>query len=269
MVSVFFQSLSHFPFHKIHAMRFRGGIARQSGLENLNIQQRLRNITSDSFFLLTFCIFFNTTISNGKKHHTFLLNWSCLITFLHTPLTALCLVISICPPPSLLILKYSAHYSLSHYYQCLGGRMTMTEVMCENVESWNLLSSIAELSVCEEMLLFLHLAKKFIPSRHNMCVVWDMYTKAHRGVCIIFTDTAINFNFENTVFLFLFQLQWKRRGRRKVNQSFPLTEMSFRLWLLWKMFLSFSDTIGMIYSIVMTHSPSCAIISQLYLLLLW
>lgn len=76
--------------------------------------------------------------------------------------------------------------------------------------------------------------------------------KAHIGVRIIFTDTAITFNFENTVFLFLFQLQWERRGRRKVNQSFPLTERSFRLWLLWEMFLSFSDTIAMIYSIVMT-----------------
>lgn len=199
------------------------------------------------------------------KKHTILLNWWCLITFFYTPLATLCLAISICPPSSLLILKYSLYGSLSRYYQCL----TMTKVTCGNVESWNLLSSIAELGICEETLQFLHLEEKFISSGQNICVVWDMYTKVYIAVWIIFTDIAISFHFENTVFLFLFQLQWKRRGRRKVNQSFPLTETSFRLWLLWEMFLSLGDPIAMIYSIVMTHSPSCATISQLYLLLLW
>lgn len=47
----------------------------------------------------------------------------------------------------------------------------MTEVTCENVESWNMLSSIPELGVCEEMLQFPHLAKKCIPLWHNICVV--------------------------------------------------------------------------------------------------
>lgn len=149
-----------------------------------------------------------------------------------------------------------------------GRKMTVNKIMCEDVENWNMLSSMAELGVFEEMFQFLHLAKKCISLWHNICMIWYMCTNVHIGVWIIFTDTAINFNFENTVFLFLFQLQWKRRGRRKVNQSLPLTETSFRLWLLWEMFLSFSDTIVMIYSIVMTYSTACATISQLYLLLL-
>lgn len=108
----------------------------------------------------------------------------------------------------------------------INGRMTMTKVACENVESWNLLSSTAKLGVCEEMLQFLHMAKKFIPLWCNIFVVRDMHTKVHIGHWIIFTDTAINFSFENTVFFFLFQLQWKRRGRRKVN-IFPWLK---RLW---------------------------------------
>lgn len=187
---------------------------------------------------------------------------------LYVPLTPLCPAISIYLPPSLLILKYSLYDS---FPLSMSGRKDDHDhkVLCENVESWNLLSSIAEwVSVRKHFSFFTWQRNLFL---YGIIYVWfGICTQnAHIVVRFIFTDTAINFNFENTVFLFLFQLQWKRRGRRKVNQSFPLTETSFRLWLLWKMFLSFSDTIAMIQSIVMIHSTSCTTMSQLYLLLLW
>lgn len=52
----------------------------------------------------------------------------------------------------------------------------VTKVKCENLESWNLFSSIAGLDVCEGTLhlsdhQFLYLAKKTIPILHYICMV--------------------------------------------------------------------------------------------------
>lgn len=103
------------------------------------------------------------------------------------------------------------------------------KVKCENPESWNLFSSIAEMGVCEETLhlsvhQLLHLAKKFILILHK-CVWFEICTqKADIEVFELFLLIfhVINFGCENIVFLFPFQLPWKRRGRRKVNQLFSL-----------------------------------------------
>lgn len=52
----------------------------------------------------------------------------------------------------------------------------VTKVKCENLESWNLLSSIAGMGVCEETLhlsdhQLIYLAKKSIPILHYICMV--------------------------------------------------------------------------------------------------